>query len=78
MARIPETGEMLLRQEPEASIKLVPGIETMRRGQPTALLQPEAGAFFAVLADGQDNSPGRCVDGGGIRPGGGFILQVRD
>ena len=31
MVRIPETGEMLLRQEPGASIKLVPGIETMRR-----------------------------------------------
>lgn len=34
MVRIPETGEMLLRQEPGASIKLVPGIETMRRGCP--------------------------------------------
>lgn len=49
MVRIPETGEMLLRQEPEASIKLVPEIETMRRGQPTALFAARGGRVFRRL-----------------------------
>jgi len=49
MVRIPETGEMLLRQVPRASIKLVPEIETMRRGQPTALFAARGGRVFRRL-----------------------------
>lgn len=42
-ARIPENGEMLRWKEPRASIKLVLGIETMRRGYQTVLFAARGG-----------------------------------
>lgn len=77
MARIPETGEMLLRQESEASIKLVPGIETMRRGQPTALCSQRRARFspswLTVRTIVREMCRRRRYPARG-----GFILQVRD